>query len=672
MLLPAISGGTISVTAGGSVSFYDNLTFNGGTIDFNNSGTAKLNLRSGAGITYSGTTAASITKSGGAGTAEVSLNTSGTTVFNIADSGEAVEMTIVPPLVGTSGLDKQGAGVLLLSGAGTYNGNTTITAGTLLVGNAATIPSGAGSGNVSVAGTLDLGGFSQTINGLSGAGTVDNSSGTGPFTLTVGDNDQTSSFSGVIQNTTGTVALTKTGAGTLTLSNVNTYTGNTTVSSGTLLVNGSGSLAAGSAVTVSGGTLGGNGTVNGTVSVNSGGTLAAGASVGMLTTGTLTLNGGATNVWEINSVSGTAGTDWDLVDAAAVTVAATSGSKFEFQLVSESLNNFDPDQNYSWPAIAGTVAGYDVAAFEIIDTGFTNDLKGGTFRIDDVGSLKVAFSNNHPPTASITNISYLKGAAIVDLVIAKADLLAGASDPDADTVVFVSGTSTNSATVTTNATDITINNSSGNLDADEYIAYVVSDTGSRTYRGGDTVRTGTNYIVIVRTNAANTVYGQVEFDSFAGSSRMVRFIASQVDGGTTNYLQTNDVTLSFSGGTADYSLEVPPLTTHLSAKTAWSLRKRLAVTWNDPADGMGTNNFTVATGNQLKLGDLVTVLDSTDINDTDNGVTSSDYLVLLGYYLQTVGGDPNIGHADVDGDGAITSADYLILLGNYLTSGDPE
>ena len=50
---------------------------------------------------------------------------------------------------------------------------------------------------------MDLGGFSETINGLSGSGTVDNAVGTGAYTLTVGNNDQTSTFSGTITDTTG-------------------------------------------------------------------------------------------------------------------------------------------------------------------------------------------------------------------------------------------------------------------------------------------------------------------------------------------------------------------------------------------------------------------------------------------------------------------------------------
>ena len=82
----------------------------------------------------------------------------------------------------------------------------------------------------------------------------------------------------------------------------NTYTGTTTVSAGTLLVNGS--TAAASAVTVnSGGTLGGSGTVNGTVLINNGAYLSPGASVGTLNTGALTLNDTSSLVFELGTSS---------------------------------------------------------------------------------------------------------------------------------------------------------------------------------------------------------------------------------------------------------------------------------------------------------------------------------------------------------------------------------
>ena len=97
-------------------------------------------------------------------------------------------------------------------------------------------------------------------------------------TLTVGENDGTGAYSGIIKDGAGTtpkVTLVKTGTGTQTLAGANTYTGTTTVSNGTFLVKGS--LAAGSVVTVTtNGTLGGLGTVNGPATIQVGGTLRPG------------------------------------------------------------------------------------------------------------------------------------------------------------------------------------------------------------------------------------------------------------------------------------------------------------------------------------------------------------------------------------------------------------
>ncbi len=102
----------------------------------------------------------------------------------------------------------------------------------MIAGAANVIPGGSSAGNVIDNGTLKLNGFSQSINGLSGAGTVDGVSGTP--TLTVGSRDATSSFTGIIKNTAGTLALTKVGTGTETLSGANTYSGLTTVTAGRL------------------------------------------------------------------------------------------------------------------------------------------------------------------------------------------------------------------------------------------------------------------------------------------------------------------------------------------------------------------------------------------------------------------------------------------------------
>ncbi len=80
------------------------------------------------------------------------------------------------------------------------------------------------------------------------------------------------------------VNITSSGPGTLTLAALNTYSGTTAVTGGSVMV--MGAIAAGTnaqLVTVSGGSLGGTGIINASVSVSAGGTLAPGAPLGVLT-----------------------------------------------------------------------------------------------------------------------------------------------------------------------------------------------------------------------------------------------------------------------------------------------------------------------------------------------------------------------------------------------------
>ena len=113
------------------------------------------------------------------------------------------------------------------------------------------------------------------------------------FTLSGGGAATAATITGVAPSANTSGGLAKTGNGILTLSGTNTYTGPTSVGVGKLSV--TGSLAAGSAVSVSSGAiLGGTGVVNGTATVASGGILEAGlASTGKLTFGNLTFSGAA-------------------------------------------------------------------------------------------------------------------------------------------------------------------------------------------------------------------------------------------------------------------------------------------------------------------------------------------------------------------------------------------
>ena len=92
----------------------------------------------------------------------------------------------------------------------------------------------------------------------------------GGFAITIGQNFEHSATAGDSAIDGG---LTKLGAGTLSLTGINTYSGTTTVSNGTLQVNGS---VPSNTVVATGAVLAGTGTIRGAATVSAGGTLAAG------------------------------------------------------------------------------------------------------------------------------------------------------------------------------------------------------------------------------------------------------------------------------------------------------------------------------------------------------------------------------------------------------------
>ena len=272
--------------------------------------------------------------------------TNGAIVGNVADSGtlafDTFGSSVYGGIISGSGVVVQnGSGIIILTGANTYTGGTSIAAGTLQIGNGTT--AGSFVGGVVDNGTLAFGRsdtttYGGTISGtggvtvvsgglvltainsyggvttidsgaslaLSGSASIASSSGmtdngtfdvsgvaspqiaalAGSGAVAVGSQsltvtNGTGSFSGTISGTGG---LTVTG-GTQTLSGVNAYTGATTINGGTLAVNGSIASSSGVAVN-SGGILAGTGTVPSV-------TLASGSAIspGVAGAGTLHVNG---------------------------------------------------------------------------------------------------------------------------------------------------------------------------------------------------------------------------------------------------------------------------------------------------------------------------------------------------------------------------------------------
>ena len=207
--------------------------------------------------------------------------------------------------VGTTlGLTKLGTGTLVLDQSSTYTGKTSIRGGgTLSINSIKDVSGGAsavGNPTTTANGTIDIGaaatagiltytGGAQNTNrvinlaGSTGGATLDQSgtgllkftsaftaTGAGIKTLTLqGSTAGTGEIAGAIVNssTNGSTvtSLTKNGIGTWVLSGANTYTGNTAVNAGTLVVNGS--LGAGALSVASGATLMGSGTIAGITTI---------------------------------------------------------------------------------------------------------------------------------------------------------------------------------------------------------------------------------------------------------------------------------------------------------------------------------------------------------------------------------------------------------------------
>src|SRR5581483_10133998 len=141
------------------------------------------------------------------------------------------------------------------SGNNSYTGGTTIAAGELSIASDANI-GGASAGITFSGGILQVTGTALTTLGTH---VINNTTFNGGFDIAAAGNNFT-----VAQALSGSGGLNKLGAGTLTLTAANSYTGPTTVTAGTLTIASTGGLGDNSVTANSGATL----NVNGSLATN--------------------------------------------------------------------------------------------------------------------------------------------------------------------------------------------------------------------------------------------------------------------------------------------------------------------------------------------------------------------------------------------------------------------
>ena len=385
-----------------------------------------------------------------------------TVAFDQISSG-----TYAGGMVGVGTLLKSGSGELTLSGSNNYSGGTLVTAG-VVRGTADSIRGGISNDSIVIFDQRVTGTYSGSMTGsgsltkegdgaLTLAGANSYSGGTRVTSGTLfgasaslrGDvvNNATVVFDQAITGTylgnmAGSGAFQKTGAGVLALGGSTDNRGGTIVAGGTLLVNGT---ALGAFDVLGGATLGGSGMVGGVTHVSGQATLSPGDRLpGRLSfQEELIWQPGSNYNWQIVDATGTAGTPtgWDTITTTgSLTLAATPADPMRLNLwglqltnpvVSGSIGNFSPTSQYRWPIATAEkgIFGFNGDAVVINSGGtngtggFTNDLAGGSFSLEQSGtSLDILFTPApiilNVPTGTMTqseagypNLS--SGAAIV-------------------------------------------------------------------------------------------------------------------------------------------------------------------------------------------------------------------------------------------------------------------
>lgn len=245
------TGGTLNITSNSSYVDYSGVMSslgglgnyaggggNGGNINL--SGLGGLSIRSDLNTAMATGMTTYSYKNGGT----ITLNTGNLSLTTGGGMNDGVTLGVIRG----GNLIKNGVGILALGMVNVYLGSTTVNAGKLYLNVSDAIPSTSDL-VLSASSILDLHGFNNTLNSITGAATSKiTNSDAGASTLKFGAG--TSTYNGLIEDGSGMVHIEKVGAGVTTLgTTANTFSGLTKVSAGTLVINHAASLGGTSAGT---------------------------------------------------------------------------------------------------------------------------------------------------------------------------------------------------------------------------------------------------------------------------------------------------------------------------------------------------------------------------------------------------------------------------------------
>ena len=339
---------------------------------------------------------------------------------------------------GTGSLSKSGAGALFLGAGNTYSGGTFITGGILEINTDASL--GAATGGVDVGnGTLEV---------LSSITTTRSFALSNAASTVQVDGNSTYEISNAV---TGSGNLSKTGSGILNLFGANTYSGTTTINSGTIAINTSSSLGSGAgAVTVGAGILDATSTLTSNHSI----ILSSATSTIQVDPGqTLTNNGGISGAGDLNKTgTGTlvltgAGTYTGNTRITAGTIVAAAGAGSAFG--GTSALNIEAGATFVLGASnqINDAAPINLSGGTFVNSGFSEGSASaaGMGTLNLTGNSVIDFGSGPVGTLTFTSFNPLLNYLTIDnwtgtlntIGTASTDRLIFSADPTANLMQFI-------------------------------------------------------------------------------------------------------------------------------------------------------------------------------------------------------------------------------------------